>query len=81
MELIPPVVAAVLLVGVIIKKGGEGLLPPLIVVLGAGVSNYVDLLRFGYVRDPLSIGTFVFNVADIFIFVGACWAIWVYTRR
>ncbi|HLC49022.1 MAG TPA: signal peptidase II [Candidatus Andersenbacteria bacterium] len=80
MGYILPVIAVLVLIAVIIKKNYTFALP-LTLVLAGGVSNYIDVLRFGYVRDPLSIGSFVFNVADICILAGTLWAIWVYTRR
>ena len=81
MNFILPVVATVLLGSILILKMRDSLALPLSLVIAGGISNYIDLIRFGYVRDPLSIGTFVFNVADIFILIGTFWAIWVYTRR
>lgn len=81
MELILPIVATVLLGCIVVLKRRDSLVLPLSFVLAGGISNYIDLIRLGYVRDPLNIGTLVFNIADISIFIGACWAIWVYTRR
>lgn len=81
MQLVPGVVAGMLLLGAIIVKRKDAIVWPLLVVLGGGVSNFSDLIRFGYVRDPLSIGTFIFNVADIFILLGTIWALLVYTKR
>ena len=81
MQFIPGVAAVLLLLGVIFVKRKDAIVWPLLVILGGGISNFVDLVRFGYVRDPLSIGTLLFNVADIFILLGTIWALLVYTRR
>ena len=43
----------------------------LLLAIGGGVSNLLDKLRFGFVRDFISLGALpVFNLADVFIFVG-----------
>ena len=82
MELIPPVLAFILLVGCILRKKGDiYLIVPLFFIILFGMSNYIDLLRLGYVRDPFVIGSLMFNVADIGIVLSTIWAIWVYTRR
>jgi len=41
------------------------------VIASAGVSNTIDVLLLGYVRDIWSVKTLIFNVADVCIVVGA----------
>ncbi len=79
MGLILPIVAALLLVAVIIVKKNT-LFAPILLMLAGGLSNYSDRVQLGYVRDPLVLGSFVFNVADIAIAIGMVWAIWIYTN-
>ena len=82
MELLPPLVAFTLLVGSIVRKKRDlSLIVPLFCIIAFGASNYIDLLRLGYIRDPFVIGSLMFNAADIGIVVSTIWAIWVYTRR
>lgn len=55
---------------------------PLILIAAGGVSNGIDRLKLGYVRDPLHIGTLYFNIADICISIGIVAAIFiVYTQK
>jgi len=43
----------------------------LLLAIGGGISNLWDRVHFGWVRDFISIGWLpIFNLADIFIFVG-----------
>lgn len=43
----------------------------LLLAIGGGASNLLDKLKFGFVRDFVSLWIFpVFNLADVFIFVG-----------
>ena len=45
-------------------------------VLGGGLSNMYDRLRFGFVTDMISCGSFaIFNVADMFVTCGCFLAI------
>lgn len=40
-------------------------------ILGGAISNIIDRIVFGYVRDYLDLSlTFVFNLADVFIVIG-----------
>lgn len=58
---------------------------PAVMVIAGGVGNLIDRVLFGYVTDmfePLFINFAVFNVADIYITVGAFWLlIYILTRR
>lgn len=47
---------------------------PLVFVLGGAIGNLIDRLRFNYVVDFIKLkfkGCPVFNIADIFIFIGS----------
>ncbi len=73
------VVTTIVMVGVLVylimaQKQNEWLRISLIFVLGGGIGNLVDRIALGYVRDFFEF-TFmdfaIFNVADIFVTVGA----------
>lgn len=49
---------------------------PLLLIVGGGISNSVDRIRLGYVRDPLVLGNLQFNIADIAIALGIILAIY-----
>lgn len=48
---------------------------PLMLIAVGGVSNTIDRITLGYVRDPLHIGSLYFNYADISIAIGTIIAI------
>ncbi len=60
-------------------KQSEWLRIPLIFMAAGGIGNVVDRIGLGYVRDffrfEFSFFPYVFNVADIFVTVGAFWLV------
>lgn len=80
MGLILPIIGALLLIVVVILTK-KSLFLPIALILVGGLSNYSDRVQLGYVRDPLVLGSLIFNVADIAIAIGVVWAIWVYAKR
>lgn len=53
------------------KHGSKLLACSVAAVLGGGIANIIDRLRFGFVTDMISVGNFaVFNVADIAVVCG-----------
>lgn len=54
---------------------------PLALMLAGGVSNGLDRVVFGFVRDPLHIATWSGNLADFFIGIGMLWGIWLYVTK
>lgn len=73
--LLPFLIIAAIIVYVIIKKPRNKLLLLSLSMIGAGgIGNLIDRIRFGYVIDFFDfrlINFPVFNVADIFVTVGA----------
>lgn len=58
------------------RKGSVFLTVCLTCVMGGGLSNLIDRVRFGYVTDMISCGNFaIFNVADMFVTCGCILAI------
>lgn len=41
-------------------------------ILVGSLSNFIDRLFLGYVIDFIDVGFFICNIADIYIFLGAC---------
>jgi lipoprotein signal peptidase len=78
--LILPITATAILIGVAAVRRST-LTAPIFLIVVAGLSNYMDQLRFGYVRDPLVIGSLYFNVADICILIGGIWAVSILLRK
>jgi signal peptidase II len=71
------VIAVVVLVGNAIRSFWQGhvaaLLSSGLVIIGA-LSNLIDRVRYGYVIDMFAVrGWSVFNLADVWIVVGAIW--------
>lgn len=54
---------------------------PLFLIAVGGVANIIDRIRFGYVRDPLLIGSLYFNGADICIAIGIILSLYVLYRN
>ena len=55
---------------------------PLIFVVGGGGSNILDRIMFGFVRDPVAIGTWQGNFADICMGIGIILlCVVMYTKR
>ena len=73
--LLPLLIIAAILVFVIVKKPkNKLLLLSLSMIASGGIGNLIDRIRFGYVIDFFDfrlINFPVFNVADIFVTVGA----------
>ena len=73
--LLPFLIIAAIVVYVIIKKPkNKLLLLSLLMIASGGIGNLIDRIRFGYVIDFFDfrlINFPVFNVADIFVTVGA----------
>lgn len=58
------------------KKLSKGMLIPLSMIAGGGISNVADRLQFGYVVDYIDfrlISYPVFNLADICVVLGVLW--------
>lgn len=54
---------------------------PVAIILAGGLSNGLDRLFLGFVRDPIRIVTWYGNIADILIGVGIFWVIWAYAKK
>lgn len=49
---------------------------PIMLIIAGGVSNLVDRIMYGAVIDPISIGNWQGNSADIALFLGIIWVAW-----
>lgn len=58
----------------------KDLASPLALVAAGGLSNALDRMILGFVRDPIGIYALRLNIADIGIAAGVLWAIWLYTK-
>lgn len=55
---------------------------PIILILAGALSNILDRIIFGYVRDFIDSGlAFTFNFADILIFSGLVWFLFIDFKR
>ncbi len=60
----------------------ERIRAPLMIIVGGGVSNLLDRIFFGAVRDYISLYAWHGNVADICIALGCLWALsLMYTKQ
>lgn len=66
---------------IIIARGHRQLVLPLALIVAGGVSNALDRLLMGFVRDPIGIYSWQGNIADVGIGIGVLWAIWLYTKE
>jgi lipoprotein signal peptidase len=66
---------------VILASRMRYLAPSIALILAGGASNGLDRVLLGFVRDPVSIGAWSGNLADIFIGVGVLWSVWVYIKK
>ena len=53
------------------KKTSKSMLYGLTFILSGGISNLIDRLLNGYVQDIIAIASTHFNLADMYIFIGA----------
>jgi len=71
-----------LLIAILFWLSGVRKILPLVFIFGGGISNLLDRIFFGYVRDFVNLKFLpIFNLADIFIVLGIVVLFYPYTKK